>query len=358
MMTLPSPEHAARLRAIDEILFVQPAEARDLCVRLLGTARSDPACFIQAALKLSYIEDQMGETGLALTMLEEALGLVGEPGLASYEASLLEQIGRCNYTRGLYTQALAAWERSLRLSEARSDLLLCQVQSLMGLGQICDAFGQFARAAELHRLADGLVGQVRDPYLAAAIKINLATNLIRLSEFAEAQWLLDESLGICREYHFPHHEAETLMRQAELAMHAHNDLDEAQNLLEMALEVLVDTPYHWGEVNILGSLAEIQFRRRQHAQALETAQRALLVARSDGLRQLEARLTAQASMYAHLTGNSELAEMYRQRSSLLQGRIEQEARQNQLLMQADRLGHEFVFRNAAVAASPAAAAEK
>lgn len=352
MITPPSPLHAVRLREIDDILFVRPAGAKELCLELLGEARNDPACFILAALKLSYIEDQLGETGLALTVLEEALALVNEPGLEDYEAELQEQIGRCNYTRGLYPQALSAWEYCLRLSEQVPELLRCRVLALVGLGQICDAFGQFARAVELHRLANSLVEDLADPYLAAAIKINLGTNLIRLSVFAEARQLLEDALALCREHAYPHHEAEALMRLAELAMHSDADLDQAQTLLETALEVLLDTPYHWGEVNILGALAEILFRRRQPRQALDTAQRALLIARSDGLRQLEARLTAQGSMYALMMGNTELAEIYRQRSSLLQGRIEQEARQNQLLMQADQLGKTFIFRDGSLPDAP------
>ncbi|MBE9609029.1 tetratricopeptide repeat protein [Chitinilyticum piscinae] len=345
-----SDAHAARLHAIDAILFTRPAAARDACVALLTHVRGhDHAAFVQTALKLSYIEDQLGETGQALTLLEEALALLAPHGLAAWEAEVLEQIGRCNYTRGHYPQALAAWEKSVRLAADAPDLQGCKARALLGLGQICDAFGQPARAVELHQLADRVAQLLDDPFVLAAIRINLGTNLIRLARFAEAGTCLDSALALCRQHGFPHHEAETLWRQAELLLHAGEPPEAAQLLLERALDILLDTPYHWGEVNVLGTLAEVQFRQNLLPQALDTIQRALLIARSDGLRQLEARLTAQAATYALLSGRPEQAELFRQRSSLLQGRIEQEARQHRVLMLADELGREFLAREARLA---------
>ncbi|WP_028454489.1 tetratricopeptide repeat protein [Chitinilyticum litopenaei] len=342
MMT-PTPRFAAQLASIDAELFTKPADAQRRCLQLLEEARQvDEPAFIQAALKLSYIEDQLGETGTAISIIKEALVLARKLGLRAAEAELLEQIGRCYYTRGLYPEALNAWEPSLRLSDGLPELWRSRALALVGLGQICDAFGRNDRAVALHRRADLLLLGQQDDYLSSVIKINLGANLLKLDRLDEARVALDEALGICQRGGFPHHAAETLWRLAELELHA-SELDAAQGLLENALETLVDTPYHWGEANILGGLAEVQFRRGDAAAALETVNRGLLIARSDGLRQVEARLTAQASVYAWVCGQEVQFQLLRERASLLQGRIEQEARQHHLQMLADALGREFVL---------------
>lgn len=84
-------------------LFTDPVKSRAVCLTLLEEARSayDTQSFIDAALQLSQIEDQLGDLQSAISHLSEAIVFAEEFKQQKRIPEILEQIGRCYYTTGL-----------------------------------------------------------------------------------------------------------------------------------------------------------------------------------------------------------------------------------------------------------------
>ncbi|WP_148716985.1 tetratricopeptide repeat protein [Chitinolyticbacter meiyuanensis] len=324
-MLLPAlrTDHARQLAEIESAIFIEPTRARRLCLQLLDSARHshDPEALIRGALQLSLIEDQLGEVREAQFALLEALAHCEEFGFLAQEAAVLEQLGRCHYTLGDYQQALAHWEQCVRLCQGKPDLLRVSTQALVGLGQLCDACGEHGQAVSMHAAADARLTDINDAYLAAMVKINLGYNHFQTGDQDGAEATLQQAIVLCRSHGFPHHEAEALYRLAEVRI-AQSRLDEAAMLVADGLMLVADTPYHWGEVNLLALHAQLLAQHDELDAAMQATLRALDIARQDGMRHLQVRLHMQLADYAGRSGKPALHDEHLRHSQELRIHLE------------------------------------
>ncbi|WP_255991590.1 tetratricopeptide repeat protein [Chitinolyticbacter albus] len=311
-------DHAQLLAEIKTATFVEPTRARVLCLRLLDSARHghDPEALIRAALQLSLIEDQLGEVQEAAYALVEALAHCEEFGFRALEADVLEQLGRCHYTQGDYQPALDYWERCVRFCRGNPTLQRVQTQALVGIGQLCDACDDHEQAVRMHTAAHAQLDRIQDPYLSAMVKINLGYNQYKIGDYTAAETSLQAAIKLCREHTFPHHEAEALYRLAELRI-AQAYPDEAAKLVADGLMLVCETPYHWGEVNLLSLHATLLADQGAIEAALQDTHRALDIAQHDGMRHLQVRLHEQAADYAAQAGKSALHDEHRRQGQQL-----------------------------------------
>jgi tetratricopeptide (TPR) repeat protein len=300
-----------QLAQIAAAMFTDPVSARAQCLNLLGEARHafDALCFIDAALLLSQIEDQLGDLNSAIAQLSEAMVFAEEFKQTQRLPEILEQIGRCYYTQACYPQALEHWQQCAVLCGKNSALLKTRSLALMGLGQICDAGGDNALAVQMHASAHQLLADVDDAFLLVKAKINWAVNLHKMGERRAAKELLRQSLSLCLQHQLPHYAATSSYRLAEIEL-ADGHLLAAECLIEDGLHIVASTPYHWVEVNLLSLWAQLLAQQSAPQAALEKVQRGLLIAQDNGFRHQEMRLAELAERYARNLGQIELADDY------------------------------------------------
>ncbi|QZA77186.1 hypothetical protein K4H28_12950 [Deefgea tanakiae] len=301
-------------------MFTSPVRSRTQCLALLDDARRafDISAFIDGALQLSQIEDQLGDLTNAISHLSEALVFAEEFKQTQRIPEILEQIGRCYYTQACYPQALEHWQQCVELCQNQPELLKTRSLALMGLGQICDAGGDNHLAVQMHAAAHNLLIDFGDVFLLVKAKINWAVNLQKVADSIAAKALLRDALTLCLQHHLPHYAATCSYRLAEIEL-ADGHLMAAECLIEDGLLIVASTPYHWAEVNLLGVWAKlIAIDPSQCVRALDVVERALTIAHQDGFRHLELRMSEQAEHYARVSGRIELADEYARKANFIQ----------------------------------------
>ncbi|WP_028456444.1 hypothetical protein [Chitinilyticum litopenaei] len=310
---------AQELAALERNLFNEPMITLQHCRRLLARLRQndDAEGQIRAAILLGLIEDQLGQQVGARAELLEALATCRRHHLLTLEPAIHERLGREFYTAGEYVPALRHWSFTLELgaSVALSDELRCM--SYIGLGHCCSAFGQTRLASRFHRAAMALAMPLGNIYLHSKAAISLGWTLRELGNSAEARSILQDALTECRTHDFRFFQPEILLRLAEIELE-HGRQDEAENLAEEGLSLLVFTPSHWCEANLLGLLADLYARHEQLTLALDLIQRALRIVAEDRMTHVEARLCRQAAHYCAQLGEPVQAAAYRERVISLQ----------------------------------------
>ncbi|WP_027469822.1 hypothetical protein [Deefgea rivuli] len=309
-MIEPQPRQS-QLDAIQALLFTEPVRARELCLALLAQTRQtfDAKTFIAAALQLSQIEDQLGDLTSAINQLFEAMVFAEEFKQSQCRPEILEQIGRCYYTQACYPQALEHWLQCVVLCGKDAEFLKTRSLALMGLGQICDVWGDHALAVRMHASAHQLLLDTGDVFLRVKAKINWAVNLQKTGDLIGAKELLRRSLTLCLQHQLPHYAATSSYRLAEIEL-MNGHLEASECLIEEGLAIVAITPYHWAEVNLLALWAQLMEKRGQSQQALDIVQRGLQIAQQDGFRHQEMRLADQAERYARAIGKIDLADDY------------------------------------------------
>ncbi|WP_432722023.1 tetratricopeptide repeat protein [Jeongeupia wiesaeckerbachi] len=311
------------LNDIEQIVFSDPTTAKRWCRPLLARARTehDVETLVRAATLLSLIEDQLGERIEGSILLAEALACCQMYGLSHLEPAVQERLGRDNYTGGDYRLALLHWSQCARL--CGDDLLHARTLtlSLIGLGQVCSAYGAIEQAVTFHRAATRQLAGSDDVHLIAKVRISLGWDLHVLGREDEARTILVEALALCRVRQFEHFQAELLLRLAEIDTEQ-NDDEAAEQKLEEALSLLVFTPSHWCETQVLGLLARLRHRNGRPDLAISMIQRALHIAEVDGMRHVEARLLTDLIGYAEADGNTALIEVQQLRLTALSSALD------------------------------------
>ncbi|WP_297575773.1 hypothetical protein [uncultured Deefgea sp.] len=298
-----------RVLAVAQSMFLEPVGARSQCLALLDEARAvfDAPCLIDCAVLLSQIEDQLGDLNHAIRCLTEALVYAEEFKQTQRMPEILEQIGRCYYSQACYPQALEHWQQCAVICGKQTAFLKTRSLALMGLGQICDAGGDYVLAEQMQCLAHGLLTGHSEVFLLVKAKINWAVSLKKIGEIAAATALLRDALQRCLQQKLPHYAATSLYRLAEIKLET-GDLISAEGLIADGLAIVASTPYHWAEANLLALSAQLMAKKGQPLSALAMIQRGLLIAKADGLRHIEMRLSEQAERYARSTEQFELAD--------------------------------------------------
>ncbi|QLG88825.1 hypothetical protein HQ393_11600 [Chitinibacter bivalviorum] len=314
-----SPPRQHTLDLIDAHIFTDPVLARGFCMSLLQETREafDIQHFIAASLRLSLIEDQLGDFAQAIEVLSEAMAYAQEFKLFQEMPAILEQLGCCHYSLAHYPPALSYWQQCVLLCGKQASLAKTRGLAMVGLGRICDVCGQNQLAVTMHEAGHTILLATEDAFLITMAKINWAVNLFKLQQYAAARVLLNQALAMSHANQLPHHVAECHFRLAQIAMQE-GALEVAESEIEEGLLTVSTTPYHWVEVNLLAEWGELVFHQGDAERAMEIVRRGLLIAQEDGLRHLEMRLVRQAERYCHVLGIKELAAEYGRQVSFLQ----------------------------------------
>ncbi|AOY01494.1 tetratricopeptide repeat protein [Jeongeupia sp. USM3] len=311
------------LNDIERIVFSDPTTAKRQCAPVLVRARDehDVEALVRAATMLSLIEDQLGERNEGSVLLAEALACCQMYGLRHLEPAVQERLGRDHYTGGDYRLALQHWAQCVRLCDGETRHVHTLALALIGLGQVCSAYGGLDEAVTFHRAADRQLESSDDVHLIAKVKISLGWDLHVLGREEEARHILVQALDLCRARQFSHFQAELLLRLAQVDIEQ-GDAEAAEQKLEEALSLLVFTPSHWCETQVLGLLAQLRHQHGRPDLAISMIQRALHIAEVDGMRHVEARLLADLIVYAGADGNTALAEVQQRRLAALQASLD------------------------------------
>ena len=149
-------------------------------------------------------------------------------------ARAYHNLGMCHLARQSWTEALDAFEKSLKISQARGDLrqsastYVHKAAVYLELSDPTVAATYCAQAMDIFREVDYPLG------IAETYKV-LGRLFIRERDWATARSLLEESLQICRDYDNPLGVAEVYRELGNLQA-AQNDTEAARRSLEAALE--------------------------------------------------------------------------------------------------------------------------
>ncbi len=284
-LTVSAADHLQmRIQSIAASLHEDPQGALTLCERTFVEARDKrlPAVQLQAATHYGLIMDHLGRAADARNWLFEALQLAQTEKLLLHQAPLMELIARGYYTTGEYDHALQYWAGCLETCERGSGDVRSWMLAKVGLGQIYDTLGDHASAVILHRSANQRIGEVRDSYLDAKIKINLGVNLLRLDELDEARQMFEAALALCRAGFYHDYAAESLLGLSRVAL-ARAALGSAFSHLTDALAEADKVGYSWGQSQILSAMAEARARQGDLAGAMAALRQGQEISRLGGI---------------------------------------------------------------------------
>ncbi|MBB4010789.1 hypothetical protein [Niveibacterium umoris] len=319
------PDLPAALAAIDAALHVRPAEARELSEALLARAREagDETALVAASERCARLADHFGRPEKGVAALEAALAAARLAGDTLGEAALEQQFGRLAYSSGDYREAKRRWAHCAALCAGVPAARRIAAEAAMGLGQICDAQGDYA-AALRHHLAAHDHADPGDDYLRAKGGINLAVNQMRLGQSQPARTHLRDALMRSERAGLADFAAEAHMRLAELelAEGAHAAAREQATLAETQAAAL---ECRWVRTNALSLLAQLDFAEGRAASALATLRQAIaLLGSGAGATRFAAQLHYDLARYAEVAGETDAANEAYDAARALHARLKQE----------------------------------
>ncbi|QLI81588.1 tetratricopeptide repeat protein [Chitinibacter fontanus] len=297
-MTAPTLNASERIAEIQRRIYSEPAAVLHLSQALLvdSLRAQDIATQVQASIFISITRNQLGERHDDCTLLLSALELCEKNDLKLLALQVMERLGRDRYTGGLYAESLAYWKQCIIACRALRHCGHAHVLALIGLGHVCSAYNQHLQAVEFHRAALHLLKLHPEPLLHIKAKLSLGWDLYNAGQSDDASLILQETAELSRQYHFGHYVTESLLHLGTIALKNH-DLAQAEAYFEQCLDSMQETPSHWAECNLLGMLAEVRFLQGSPQMAREMIERGIRLAHQDGMRHIEAKLSAQAAGY-------------------------------------------------------------
>ena len=152
-------------------------------------------------------------------LFERGQRLCAERGDSYGVAAAAEGLGMVALRQRRYPDAVAHFDRQLRLSEAAGERRRCAL-ALLNLGVVGNDSGEFAAAATWLRRAAAAFARpdTADPYNANRVRVELGRALGHLGEHAAARRELAAALAGMRALGSPRGEAQALHRLGELAV--------------------------------------------------------------------------------------------------------------------------------------------
>ncbi|WP_028450523.1 MULTISPECIES: tetratricopeptide repeat protein [Chitinibacter] len=287
-----------RLRDIQRLLHSAPEQALQLSEQLLRESQQigDMASLVQATVFIANTHNQLGVRCDDQQRLLEALMICQHHDLPHLAMDVLERLGRDYYTGGLYAESLAAWKQCIEVCRTLRHCGPTHADALIGLGHVCSAYNAYEQAVEFHRAALQLLRLNPQLQQQAKAQLSLGWDLYHAGQMGEAINTLQACADFSQANGLQHFVSECLLHLGTIALKSYH-LDQAELYLTQALESIEQTPAHWTECNVLGQLAEVHFLLGNPRMSLDIIERALRLARQDGMRHIEARFHAQASGY-------------------------------------------------------------
>ncbi|WP_373973765.1 tetratricopeptide repeat protein [Chitinibacter sp. SCUT-21] len=317
-MTASILNASERIAQIKSCLYSDPASALQLSQVLFDDSAiaQDHYSFIHACLYISITRNQLGERQDDCALLHTALSLCAAHQYTQLSVQVLERLGRDRYTGGLYAESLAYWKQCIETCRVLRHCGHAHVQALIGLGHICSAYNKHEQAVEFHRAALQLLKLNPDPLIEIRAKLSLGWDLYNAGHSPEAVHMLLETEALGRQHDFGHYVSESLLHLGTIYLKQH-DLLQAEEFFERCLESMQVTPSHWAECNLLGKLAEVHFLQGEAQRAREMIERGIRLAHQDGMRHIEAKLSAQAAGYCAALKDKDGIQYYGQQLDLL-----------------------------------------
>jgi tetratricopeptide (TPR) repeat protein len=317
-MSTSLPNASERIAEIQSRIYSEPAAVLKLSQALFEDSlrAQDLSTQVQASVFITITRNQLGQRHDDCTLLLRALEICEQHDLRQLAVQVLERLGRDRYTGGLYAESLSYWKQCIESCRALRHCGHAHVQSLIGLGHICSAYNAHPQAVEFHRAALRLLKLHPEPLIEVKAKLSLGWDLYNSGQSEEAIGILSDTITLSQRYHFGHYVSESLLHLGTIALKAHQ-LNQAEEYFERCLESMQDTPSHWAECNLLGKLAEIRFLQGSPQMAREMIERGIRLAHQDGMRHIEAKLSAQAAGYCAALNDQDGIEYFGRQLDLL-----------------------------------------
>ncbi|BCL77293.1 hypothetical protein JHS3_30290 [Jeongeupia sp. HS-3] len=262
--------------------IAQAAQVRELARQQSQPLAEAEALLLHGQAMLMYGRYEKGRTAL-MASLEIGRGIE----LGTLHGEALQQIARSYYSQGDYDRTAECWLACLALPPERvSPDVRCLAH--IGLGQLLYAQEQYEAALAHHRHAVTLTLRPELSLYHAAALINVAADLLQLSQIDDAEAILDQALPLVQLSRHVEHEAELYGLQAQIRL-ARGDFERAQRHLRVALKLSRLHGNGWGEAYNLITLGRCSLAAGNFEHARDELTQALALAETMGTTSLAAR---------------------------------------------------------------------
>jgi diguanylate cyclase (GGDEF)-like protein len=296
-------ESITELTRIGRVARRHPRNAVALYLQLQANAQRDlnVPLLLDALYGRFFVLEQLGAADAMLNELFDGLQLAEQYHLPSHASWMMEAVGRISYTKGAYTEAMKYWMSSIDTALLAGDVRT-GVNARIGLGQLYNAYSDYASGARFHRDAVALLTQIDDPYLACKLAINLGVNQYATGELDEAEQEFKRGLSEAERGGFSHYAAEARWKLGCIAYDRHQ-LDEAEEQIRRALKGAKAAGYSWLQGVAYLTLGDVLVSSGKLADALVAYRDGLLFSESVRARQHEATFHAKLSQLCEDTGD-------------------------------------------------------
>jgi diguanylate cyclase (GGDEF)-like protein len=257
--------------------------------------------FLDALYERFFVLEQLGEAADLLNEVFDGLQLAERHHLPAHAAWMMEAVGRIRYTKGEYGEAMKYWMSSIDTAILANDVRT-GVNARIGLGQLYNAYGDYASGARFHRDAVELLKQIDDPYLASKLAINLGVNQYATGELDEAEIEFKRGLAEAQRGGYPHYVAEARWQLGWLAYDRYQ-LVEAEALIRQALKEAEACGYSWLQGVVYLALGDVLLRSEKIPEALGAYRDGLAFSERVNARHHEAIFHAKLSQLTEQSGD-------------------------------------------------------
>jgi non-specific serine/threonine protein kinase len=173
-------------------------EGRDWLERLLAEAPQPSPDRVAALGSLAAFADDAGDDALELALLEQLLAAAEASGDPDAIAAAANRLAAQHYGKGDTVRAQQLVERSLALSEDRSEMRRRAAYAILLMGELAYSAGDPAGGQELHERALAVFGDGSPPEAAAWALLVLGDQSVAKGEMVRARALHEESLAMWR----------------------------------------------------------------------------------------------------------------------------------------------------------------
>lgn len=261
----------------------------------------DTPLFLDALYERFFVLEQLGEADLLIDELYQGMQLAEQDHLPSHAARMMEAIGRIRYTKGEYAEAMKYWMSSIDTAVLANDVRT-GVNARIGLGQLFNAYGDYASGARFHRDAFELLEQIDDDYLTAKVAINLGVNQYESGELEQAEREFERGIVAAERGGYLYYAAEARWKLGCIAFDR-DQLPEAEALVRRALQEAITCKYAWLQGMSCLMLGSILTKRDQLTEAVHAYNDGLSVSERMNMRHHEAIFHARLSQLDEQAGN-------------------------------------------------------
>ncbi len=230
-------------------------------------------------LRLIQVEAETDDRGGAIQQFEQLLDISGGEISAALRGDILQRIANQYWLLGRYAESRSALEGALeQVDEKRNPVVAAQIYNSMALNAHVD--GDLESAWQLFNVALNRFREIKSDYLVSVALSNLGILAEDMGHIGKARDLQQEALQIRSRYAFAELIAASQYGLARALRHL-GRFAEAQALISQTIETTTRLDMRIDLFDNLEEMAEIQFSAGHLADALETIEKARVIAVED-----------------------------------------------------------------------------